>query len=226
MEIAERAPANVLRRGDPDTGAHELHRPRARTGSAVSQNGRPSPRPAHLDPDPPRAPCSPAWPRKSEHQGPLRTLGGAELLLQLTGVDLRLCPACHQPALTRTALPLARSRAFLRGPHDCRNSADGDDEVSRVPGEPSRACPALRPRRDRCARPSGSRPYPCSQRRCLPRIPRRRLPRLGLSRGSITRPARSLSTTRSRGRPRTTQDSVPAGGPPWPGGSRTRWVPA
>ena len=31
-------------------------------------------------------------------------------------------------------------------------------------------------------------------------------------RGSITRPARSLCTLRSRGRPRTTQHSVPAGG--------------
>ena len=34
------------------------------------------------------------------------------------------------------------------------------------------------------------------------------------SRGSITRPARSLCTLRSRGRPRTTQHSIPAGGQP------------
>ena len=33
-------------------------------------------------------------------------------------------------------------------------------------------------------------------------------------RGSITRPARSLCTLRSRGRPRTTQHSIPAGGQP------------
>ena len=40
-------------------------------------------------------------------------------------------------------------------------------------------------------------------------------------RGSITRPARSLCTLRSRGPPRTTQHSVPAGGQPWPGRSLT-----
>jgi hypothetical protein len=36
-------------------------------------------------------------------------------------------------------------------------------------------------------------------------------------RGSITRPASTLCTLRSRGRPRTTQHSVPAGGQPLPG---------
>ena len=39
-------------------------------------------------------------------------------------------------------------------------------------------------------------------------------------RGSITRPATSLSTLRSDGCPITTQDSLPAGGHPWPGGTR------
>jgi len=34
-----------------------------------------------------------------------------ELLLRLSGVDMRRCPACHQPALVRTAPPDARSRA-------------------------------------------------------------------------------------------------------------------
>ena len=37
---------------------------------------------------------------------------------------------------------------------------------------------------------------------------------LRYSRGSITRPARSLWTLRSRGHPRTTQHSIPAGGQP------------
>ena len=40
---------------------------------------------------------------------------------------------------------------------------------------------------------------------------------LRCSRGSITRPAGSLCTLRSRGRPQTTQHSVPAGGQPLPG---------
>jgi len=43
--------------------------------------------------------------------------------------------------------------------------------------------------------------------------------RNSLFRGSITRPAHSLSTLRSQGLPWTTQDSLPAGGWPWPGGS-------
>jgi len=36
---------------------------------------------------------------------------GAELLLRLAGIDLRLCPACNLPALVRTALPEPRGRA-------------------------------------------------------------------------------------------------------------------
>jgi len=40
------------------------------------------------------------------------------------------------------------------------------------------------------------------------------------SRGSITRPARSLCTLRSAGCPNATQHSVPAGGQPLPGGTR------
>jgi len=43
--------------------------------------------------------------------------------------------------------------------------------------------------------------------------------RHSLFRGSITRPAHSLSTLRSQGLPWTTQDSLPAGGWPWPDGS-------
>ena len=44
------------------------------------------------------------------------------------------------------------------------------------------------------------------------------------SRGSFTRLARPLCTLRSRGRPRTTQHSVPAGGQPLPGRSLTYQV--
>jgi hypothetical protein len=39
-------------------------------------------------------------------------------------------------------------------------------------------------------------------------------------RGSITRPASSLSTLRSGGYPNATQDSLPGGGQPYPGGTR------
>lgn len=92
----------------------------------------------------------------------------------------------------------------------------GDGEISQVPGEPSHACPALRPRWDRCvlSSRSGLRPTFFPQRCRLPQLRRRRLPPKHIFRGSITRPACSLSTLRSRGHPRTTQDSLPAGGSP------------
>ena len=84
---------------------------------------------------------------------------------------------------------------------------DGEDEISQVPGRPLRTCPALRPRRT-------PDPRPLQGRRCgLPHFKQRRL-RICPFRGSITRPARSLCTLRSRGRPRTTQHSIPAGGQP------------
>jgi hypothetical protein len=44
-------------------------------------------------------------------------------------------------------------------------------------------------------------------------------------RGSITRPAHSLSTLRNAGYPIITQDSLPVGGQPLPGGISTHWVP-
>ena len=47
-------------------------------------------------------------------------------------------------------------------------------------------------------------------------------PRCYHYRGSITRPIDSLCTLRSRGHPRTTQHSVPAGGQPLPVGTFTR----
>ena len=57
---------------------------------------------------------------------------------------------------------------------------------------------------------------------CLPPVQRRRLPRWDKFRGSVTRPGHSLSTlgnlpSRCRSRP-AAQDSLPAGGQPWPGG--------
>lgn len=38
-------------------------------------------------------------------------LDAPELLLHLTGIDLRLCPVCNEPALVRTSLPEVRCRA-------------------------------------------------------------------------------------------------------------------
>jgi hypothetical protein len=105
-----------------------------------------------------------------------------------------------------------------------------------------RACPALRPRRDLHVRPwaygkagPGLRTFrrtrlprtmPASLlanttitcRYCLPYIHTTSAPTTHLFRGSITQPAHSLSTLRSMGYPNATQDSLPAGGQPLPGG--------
>jgi hypothetical protein len=52
-------------------------------------------------------PSSPAL----EAAAPERARDCRELLLRLTGIDITLCPVCHQPALIRQALPATRSRA-------------------------------------------------------------------------------------------------------------------
>ena len=79
-----------------------------------------------------------------------------------------------------------------------------EDPLARVPCSSTPA----RPRR----------PATLTLRCCLPRdLPRRLSPQTSF-RGSITRPTYSLSTLRSRGRPRTTQDSLPGGGQPFPDG--------
>jgi len=88
---------------------------------------------------------------------------------------------------------------------------DGDDRTSQVPGEPL-CVYALLFDPGRASVPGD---YGTS---VLPPLRKPRRPPQSVSfRGSITRPARSLCTLRSRGRPRTTQHSVPAGGQPLPG---------
>ena len=70
----------------------------------------------------------------------------------------------------------SRALRFLRA---CATAPVGA-ETTRPPrflGSPSRTCPVLRPRWDRRARPSGSRPTLAARRCCLPQIRRRRLPR-------------------------------------------------
>ncbi len=54
---------------------------------------------------------------------------------------------------------------------------------------------------------------------CLPPFGQRRLPRLFAFRGSITRPAHSLSTLRRVGCPTAAQDSLPDSWPAFPGGT-------
>ena len=129
------------------------------------------------------------------------------------------------PRRTTACAPLRSPRAGRtpRGPgpflarRPRRVSCDGEDETSQVPGRPLHTCPALRPRR--CA---GPRPFGTGVGvfRSTDSVDSARI----YFRGSITRPARSLCTLRSRGHPRTTQHSVPAGGQPWPVRTLTCWV--
>ena len=104
------------------------------------------------------------------------------------------------------------------------SSMSGDDEASQVPRGPSHACPALRPRRSLGVGPLVARDPP-TLRCCLPVMSDRQPSRRDRSRSSVTRPACSLSTLRSRGRPRSTQDSLPGGGPAFLGRGQARRGP-
>jgi len=87
-------------------------------------------------------------------------------------------------------------------------------------GTPMWTCPALRPRRDRWARPFSAQPMLPSAvtTSSAPAMP-------NFLRGSITRPIHWLSTLRSRDRSRTTQDSLPAAGLLYRVGLATHGVP-
>ncbi len=84
-------------------------------------------------------------------------------------------------------------------------------------GNPVCLCPALRPRRNRRARPYGP---PARS----PLYPRRRLPHW-VFRGSMTRPRHARPTLRRADRSTTTPDSLPAAGQLSRTGLRTRRVP-
>ena len=87
-------------------------------------------------------------------------------------------------------------------------------ETTRPPrflGHPLRICPALGPRPGRRAKPS-------RHAGAAPAHSTTKAPTRSNFRGSITRLLRSLSTLRPRGRPRPTQDSLPAAGYALPGG--------
>lgn len=104
-----------------------------------------------------------------------------------------------------TRCPRRRCRTETTGPPRFLGSPRGDVPWSSTPARPS--CSATPARR-------------C----CLPRCPRRRLSRCTF-RGSIPRPAPSLSTLRRAGHPATTQDSLPAAGLRYRAGVGTRWAP-
>src|SRR5258708_10785376 len=93
------------------------------------------------------------------------------------------------------------------------SSVSGDGRISPLPGGPP--CE----RAPVCDSRGASAPGIAALRCGLPCGKRRRLPRRVPFRGSITRPTHSLCTLRSRGHPRTTQHSVPAGCQPLPGRS-------
>ena len=87
-------------------------------------------------------------------------------------------------------------------------------ETTRPPrflGHPLHICPALRPR-------PGLRAKPFRHVGAAPAIYTTKAPAITFFRGSITRLLRSLSTLRPQGRPRPTQDSLPAAGYALPSG--------
>ncbi len=102
------------------------------------------------------------------------------------------------------------ARSWWTGPAPV--SFRGGDEASQVPGEST----AYMPCSQTPARPSC--PVSSAPRCCLPKMRNSSALTSDCSRGSLARPAGSLSTLRSRGRPRTTQDSLPVGDQPCPDG--------
>jgi len=85
-------------------------------------------------------------------------------------------------------------------------------DMRALPGSsatPLRTCPALRPRRTPHIRPVRCTGY------CLPHRLTASAPRSVTFRGSITQPARSLSTLHGPDHSDTAQDSLPTGGHPW-----------
>jgi hypothetical protein len=121
--------------------------------------------------------------------------------------------ALRLPAVHRSSL------AFTR--FDLPASSTGDDRISQVPGQPLLTCRLLGPRRPAGPRPTGI----LMTVLCAAVLPStgtivsasRPLP----FRGSITRPARPLSTLRSQGHPWATQDSLSDGGRVPPVGTPT-----
>ncbi len=191
----------------PGSSAHRLAASAIR-GSSVetvpgtrSRSSFPAAAPCTGAPVPPRGPlgCVPPLPRYYE----------ALRLPDTPGATLRLLRMAL-PRLTRPSLPgeargpSPRSLEFL--PVSPSGPLRGSVWASQVPGGPSvHVPPSLTPVR------LGARPF-SAPRCCLPLTSRRRLLTSRLFRGSITRPAHSLSKLRSPGHPGTTQDSLPAGG--------------
>lgn len=99
-------------------------------------------------------------------------------------------------------------------------SVSGKDGTSQVPGEPQCPhAPLFDPGGTLKSGHFGSRILPSANWTASAST-------FVLFRGSITRPACSLSTLRSRGYPRTTQDSVPAAGQLYRRSLVTPWVPS
>jgi len=114
-----------------------------------------------------------------------------------------------------------------RAPPLRRGPPCGGDGASQVPGEPLRARPGLRPRGVQRAEP-----FAATRRSSASVLPSTSLTAWAPTKQAFsrlhTRLSRSLSTLRSPGSTlRATQDSLPAGGWPWPGRSAgPPWVPS
>ena len=174
----------------------------------------------------PRPSFAPTVPRSGEPFPPLGPCGMVPQLQRYSG-SLRLL-AGHLASLRflRSAIPRMRSSVLARRSASALAFAGGvTRSVARGMGawrrqglprfleSPLDARPVLRPRWVRAPGVPARRMLPSAF--CTASAPTSRS-----SRGSFTRLASSLSTLRRQGRPCTTQDSLPAGCQPSPGGVR------
>ncbi|MGO8992548.1 MAG: hypothetical protein ACLQVI_04425 [Polyangiaceae bacterium] len=54
---------------------------------------------------------TPSATSREQSAGRVAPVDWRELFFRLSGIDVRVCPACTKTAVVRTALPAARSRA-------------------------------------------------------------------------------------------------------------------
>ena len=149
--------------------------------------------------------------------GLVGTIGRSDFLPSIPGGSLTRPPVpplrCLFRSRRRPALPPTSLGLVSRVPD--RHIEDGENRISRVPVRSSRCMPCSR------QTPVGPERQATSALAILPSArDTASAPTNSEFRGSITRPASSLSTLRSVSYPTTTQDLLPGGGQPYPDGTR------
>jgi hypothetical protein len=145
------------------------------------------------------------------------SLQPAELLASLSEAFTSGLSTVRSPSPPPDMTTVSTGQSPPTGLSPARMAAKRCCTTSQVPGGPTVNVP-------RSSTPAESlRSATTARRCCLPPLQRRRPPQSVQFRGSITRPAHSLSTLRRVSCLTATQDSLPDGWPAFPGGS---WLPA